>query len=93
MGRYLKLAMAVVNRQEPIQHAVVSVVGGEKDQITPPSDVGFLVRRLERTVAVCGYPACAGCYDIGDGRKIHPPKCGNGYADWLKRWEPRGRKQ
>src|SRR3989441_5130321 len=29
-----------------------------------------------REIAPCGDPACAGCYDVGDGKKIHPPKCG-----------------
>jgi hypothetical protein len=26
--------------------------------------------------AACGSPNCAGCYDLGDGRKVHPPKHG-----------------
>ena len=26
-------------------------------------------------LALCDSPHCAGCYDVGDGRKIHPPKC------------------
>jgi hypothetical protein len=46
-----------------------------------------------RASSSCGSPDCAGCYDVGDGKKIHPPKCGHGYSDWLKRWEPRGRTQ
>lgn len=41
--------------------------------------------------AVCGSPVCAGCYDIGDGRKIHPPKCGEDYLQWLERWETKGK--
>ena len=28
--------------------------------------------------ALCGSPDCAGCYDIGEGRKIHPPRVGEG---------------
>lgn len=24
-------------------------------------------------IAPCGSVHCAGCYDVGDGRKIHPP--------------------
>lgn len=24
-------------------------------------------------LAACGSPDCAGCYDVGDGKKIHPP--------------------
>jgi hypothetical protein len=27
-------------------------------------------------LAVCGNPTCNGCYSVGDGRKIHPPKPG-----------------
>ena len=44
-------------------------------------------------IAACGSPYCAGCYDVGDGKKIHPPRCGEKYLEWLKRWEPRGRSQ
>lgn len=44
-------------------------------------------------VGSCGSPHCAGCYDVGDGRKIHPPKCGEEYKKWLKRWQPRGKLQ
>jgi hypothetical protein len=31
-------------------------------------------------LARCGSPGCAGCYDLGDGRRIHPPKCGQGWT-------------
>ena len=41
-------------------------------------------------LAACGDPACNGCYDVGDGRKIHPPRTSQKYLDWLKRWEPTG---
>jgi hypothetical protein len=44
----------------------------------------------ERDKLSCGSPQCAGCYDVGDGRKIHPPKCGQDYLDWLKKWEAGG---
>lgn len=30
-------------------------------------------------LAPCGSSHCAGCYDVGDGRKIHPPKSGKAY--------------
>jgi hypothetical protein len=26
--------------------------------------------------AVCGSFACGGCYDVGDGKQIHPPRSG-----------------
>jgi hypothetical protein len=41
-------------------------------------------------LAPCGSPHCAGCYDVGDGRRIHPPKCGEKYRVWLERWEAKG---
>lgn len=44
-------------------------------------------------LAPCGSPHCAGCYDVDDGRKIHPPKCGEDYQKWLERWKPRGKPQ
>ena len=44
-------------------------------------------------VAACGSAHCAGCYDVGDGRKIHPPKCGEEYRNWLERWQPKGKPQ
>ena len=43
--------------------------------------------------ASCGSPNCAGCYDVGEGRKIHPPKCSEDYRAWLERWEAKGRVQ
>jgi len=44
-------------------------------------------------VPLCGSSLCAGCYDVGDGRKIHPPKVGEDYRKWLERWKPIGRPQ
>jgi len=41
-------------------------------------------------LAECGSPSCNGCYSIGDGRKIHPPRTSQKYLDWLRRWEPTG---
>jgi hypothetical protein len=43
--------------------------------------------------APCGSSDCGGCYDVGDGRRIHPPKCGEKYRAWLERWEATGRVQ
>jgi hypothetical protein len=44
-------------------------------------------------LAPCGSPQCAGCYDVADGRKIHPPKIGKDYRSWLERWQPKGKVQ
>jgi hypothetical protein len=42
---------------------------------------------------LCASPDCAGCYDVGDGRKIHPPRIGDDYLAWLERWNPKGTAQ
>jgi hypothetical protein len=52
-----------------------------------------ILEALRIGLAACGSPHCAGCYDIGDGRKIHPPKCGGDYRKWLERWESKGKLQ
>jgi hypothetical protein len=49
--------------------------------------------RKPSRLAPCGSPHCAGCYDVVDGRKIHPPKIGEDYRKWLERWNPTGRPQ
>lgn len=33
----------------------------------------------EEFIAECGAPTCAGCYSIGEGKRIHPPKAGYNY--------------
>ena len=45
------------------------------------------------TTAACGSPNCAGCYDVGDGMKIHPPKCGQGFLRWRAWLEGNGPRQ
>ena len=44
-------------------------------------------------LAPCGSAQCAGCYDVGDGRKIHPPKCGTGFLRWRAWLEGKGPRQ
>jgi hypothetical protein len=44
-------------------------------------------------VQSCGSPQCAGCYEVGPGVRIHPPKCSEDYRVWLERWEARGEPQ
>jgi hypothetical protein len=44
-------------------------------------------------IAACGSPGCAGCYDVIDGRQIHPPKCGKEYLKGFEKWLPTGRPQ
>ena len=49
--------------------------------------------KSETESAMCGSSHCAGCYDVGDGRKIHPPRCGEECRKWLERWQPKGKPQ
>jgi hypothetical protein len=46
-----------------------------------------------KKLALCGSPNCAGCYDVGDSRKIHPPRVGEEYQKCLERWKPKGKPQ
>jgi len=50
-------------------------------------------RPVGENLAPCSSPTCAGCYDVGDGRKIHPPKLGEDYREWLLKWDAKGRVQ
>jgi hypothetical protein len=45
------------------------------------------------SLAACRSPHCAGCYDVGEGRKIHPPKCGADFFRWRAWLEGKGPKQ
>jgi len=53
---------------------------------------GCQVRAKDKKAA-CGSPHCAGCYDIGEGRKIHPPKCGDDSSRWRAWLEGKGPRQ
>jgi TubC N-terminal docking domain len=52
-----------------------------------------ILEALRAGMAACGSAHCAGCYDVGDGRKIHPPKSGDLNRKWLERWQPKGKPQ
>jgi hypothetical protein len=48
---------------------------------------------IMKNLAPCGSSYCAGCYDVGDGRKIHPPKCGEEFLRWRAWQEGKGARQ
>ncbi|MGC1907699.1 MAG: hypothetical protein WA715_28005 [Candidatus Acidiferrum sp.] len=52
-----------------------------------------ILEALRSGLAACGSEHCVGCYDVGDGRRIHPPKCGEKYRAWRERWEAGGKAQ
>jgi putative DNA primase/helicase len=37
------------------------------------------IRALSAGPVTCGSPQCAGCYEVEQGVRIHPPKCGEEY--------------
>jgi hypothetical protein len=65
--------------------AALSTTRRTKVQVTAQS-----VPIQSNELAPCGSSVCAGCYDVGDGRKMHPPKIGEDYRKWLERWKPKG---
>jgi hypothetical protein len=67
-----------------ISQPVESIVEKSRAEITTQTGI------KSGATAACGASHCAGCYDVGDGRKIHPPKIGEDYRKWLERWKPRG---
>jgi hypothetical protein len=47
-----------------------------------------VLRARGKGLAPCGRPDCAGCYGIGDGGDLHPPKVSVDWLEWLQKWEP-----
>lgn len=71
------LALAAINsaRNPEIRQAAV------RGTTTPAAT--HVGRPKAEKLAACGSHECAGCYDVGEGRKIHPPKCGDDYQAWF----------
>jgi hypothetical protein len=71
--------------------------GRDIETRSAPAPVRAPVTQVEESkageIAACGSPHCAGCYDVAEGRKIHPPKCGEEHRKWLERWEAKGKVQ
>jgi len=47
----------------------------------------------ERDKLSCDSPDCGGCYSIGEGKRIHPPKASPEFLAWRAKWEAGGRVQ
>lgn len=91
MPSYLEIALRVGQPSHPASNR-------QKSAESWPCSIHPPVAKLREVsgagkVASCGSPHCAGCYDVGDGTKIHPPRCGRDYLAWLNKWEAKGRKQ
>jgi hypothetical protein len=98
MRSYLEIALRVANpaqsvHSEPRSGAHASTKQAVKQSHTSSVDLAATQRAQPDELAPCGSTDCAGCYDVGDGRKIHPPKIGEDYRKWLERWKPIGMAQ
>jgi hypothetical protein len=61
-----------------------------KASVAGSTSGGGSVQVQSTELAPCGSPHCAGCYDVGDGRKIHPPRCGEAFLRWRAWMEGKG---
>jgi hypothetical protein len=50
--------------------------------------VRLLRERESLTLAPCGSPECAGCYEVKPGVRLHPPKVSREWKNWLEKWQP-----
>jgi len=76
--------------------AAVNAGRGTQSRSTPEvvrASVTQVQESGSEEVAACGSPHCAGCYEVAPGVRIHPPKCGKEYGEWLERWEPKEKVQ
>jgi hypothetical protein len=98
MASYLEIAMRAITSAQPGPSEPTPSVDTSTQKVMnqsefSPVDVVAIPEKKSNELAPCGLPYCAGCYDVGDGRRIHPPKIGEEYRKWLERWKPDGRVQ
>ena len=80
------LAEVLTNALGPLRLEKVTLLLYPRARVSERKELG--ARVYKERMAPCKSPLCAGCYDVGDGKRIHPPKCGEG---WLDRWKPKER--
>jgi hypothetical protein len=80
-------------RGNPEAKTLLEAARAEKDRILAYLRASHSREQAPNIRARCGSPYCAGCYDVGDGRKIHPPKCGEEFLRWRAWHEGRGTRQ
>jgi len=89
--RAASLAHAVHSESRPDVHVSTGRVASQSR--SSRTDVATKPRVRPNELAPSGSSDCAGCCDVVDGKKIHPPKCSEGYRNWLLRWDGKGRIQ
>jgi hypothetical protein len=90
MPSYLEIALRVASPAQMVHSEAERV---ENQSHSSHADVVTKSRVNPNNSAPCGSADCAGCYDVGDGRKIHPPKCGQQYLECLLRCRVNGKIQ
>ena len=99
MSSYLEIALRVANRIQSVGSETTTGIPGlaesvrEKPCSDTPKDSAVQSAYNSKELAPCGSPDCGGCYEVGDGRKIHPPKCGQDFLRWRAWLEGKGSRQ
>lgn len=75
---YLEIALRVAGISQPAREQRAPAASD------PPTAQVSAENRTDssqaRQTAQCGFPHCAGCYEVAPGVRIHPPKCGPGWV-------------
>ena len=91
MPSYLDIALRVTGSKHPLQNKR-TLVAYESRTTSIPVESLIDPSQAERSTQ-CGSPECAGCYQVEPGVRIHPPKCGRDYFEWLNKWDTKARVQ
>jgi hypothetical protein len=70
---YLEMALEVI--EEESRRVADTERRGSLTAVGVPD-----TQRSPEEPASCGSACCAGCYEVAPGVRIHPPKCGLGWA-------------
>ena len=98
MPSYLEIALRVVDSAKLILSERERGSGGSSAPLVGQPSSAKTSNTSEskpslNECAPCGAPGCAGCYDVDDQSRIHPPRIGEDYRKWLERWRARGKVQ
>jgi hypothetical protein len=70
-----------------------ALLTASNEKTIKPTEQSCEKSEISEIRAECDSPDCAGCYEVGDGKKIHPPKVSREWLEWLVQWEPKGDKE
>jgi hypothetical protein len=98
MRSYLEIALRVASSSQPMPCEPKPACGASTERVVnqsrpAPPGIVTVPQTAPDELAACGSSDCGGCYHVGNGKRIHPPKCGEDYKRWLERWEPKAKVQ